>query len=168
MDDFSSFVRSWETYYLLAGTAAATLIGLLFVAISVGQESFRARASTHLQLFGGLTFNSFFYVLLVSILFLIPGMTEWGLGLPLLVLGALTLFGAVLQYRQARKIPSHRFGTNVARRFYVPIFCLAGVTVIGALVLFHVWQGLYGLVPVVIFLLASASQNAWALLTQPA
>lgn len=166
MDDFSQFVSSWETYYLLSGTAAATLIGLLFVAISVGQESFRARASTHLQLFGGLTFNSFFYVLLISILFLIPGMNEWGLGLPLLFLGLSALIGAVLQHRQARRIPSHRFGTDVARRFYVPMICLAGVTVIGGLVLFHVWQSLYGLVAVVIFLLASASQNAWALLTQ--
>ena len=31
MTEFQQLVANWETFYLLAGTAAATLIGLLFV-----------------------------------------------------------------------------------------------------------------------------------------
>lgn len=61
--EFSEVISSWETYYLLVGTAAVTLIGLLFVAITINIDTFRRRTGTDVQLFGVLTFNSFFYVL---------------------------------------------------------------------------------------------------------
>ena len=39
MDDgFAAAVAAWHDFYLLAGTAAATLIGLIFVALSLNPE----------------------------------------------------------------------------------------------------------------------------------
>jgi hypothetical protein len=32
---FPELIKEWETFYLMVGTAAATLIGLLFVAVSI-------------------------------------------------------------------------------------------------------------------------------------
>jgi CDP-diglyceride synthetase len=93
MSDFAQQVSGWETFYLLTGTAAATLIGLLFVAISVGRESIEAKATRDLSLFGALTFNCFLYVLVISIHFLIPELSRTWLGLPLVVLGLLALIG---------------------------------------------------------------------------
>jgi hypothetical protein len=49
MSGFSQQISGWETFYLLTGTAAATLIGLLFVAISVGKESIEAKATRDLS-----------------------------------------------------------------------------------------------------------------------
>jgi uncharacterized membrane protein YidH (DUF202 family) len=164
MPEFSRLVSGWETFYLLTGTAAATLIGLLFVAISVGKESTEARVTKDLALFGALTFNCFFYVLVISILFLIPELNRAAIGLLLAGLGALALAGAVLQWRQARTIAHDIFGGKISRRFSTPVFSLVLVVSIGLLTLFGVDWGLYGLVVAVILLLASASQNAWALL----
>jgi hypothetical protein len=164
MSDFAQLVSGWETFYLLTGTAAATLIGLLFVAISVGREAVEAKATRDLALFGALTFNCFFYVLVISILFLIPDLNRVWLGLPLTFLGGLALIGALVQWRQARIIPSDHLGTRVSSRFGVPVLSLLLIVAIGLLTLLGVDGALYGLVVAVILLLASASQNAWALL----
>jgi hypothetical protein len=162
--EFAHLVLGWETFYLLTGTAAATLIGLLFVAISVGKDSVEAKATRDLALFGALTFNCFFYVLVISILFLIPDLSRVALGMPLALLGALALIGASFQWRQARTIPPERFGTQVSGRFAVPMLSLSLIIVIGLMTTLGLDRSLYGLVVAVILLLASASQNAWALL----
>jgi hypothetical protein len=164
MSDFASLVSGWETYYLLTGTAAATLIGLLFVAISVGRETVEAKAFRDLALFGALTFNCYFYVLVISILFLIPSLTRAALGLSLAGLGLVALVGAFVQRRKARTIPTEWFGAQLTGRFTVPLISLALVVLVGALVASGVEWSLYGLVVAVILLLASASQNAWALI----
>ena len=78
MTDISPIITTWETFYLLAGTAAATLIGLLFVAISINIDLFHAQSRLDFQIFGALTFNCFFYVLLIALLFLVPGLTPTG------------------------------------------------------------------------------------------
>ena len=164
MSEFSRLVSEWETFYLLTGTAAATLIGLLFVAISVGSETVEAKAKRDLALFGALTFNCFFYVMVISILFLIPGISRFWLGIPLAVLGLLALAGTTVQRRQSKTIPPDRFGRPVAGRFTAPILALLLIVVIGVMTAFGVGWSLYGLVVAIISLLASASQNAWALL----
>ncbi len=116
------------------------------------------------MLFGALTFNCFFYVLMISILFLIPGLSKLWLGLPLAVLGGLASIGALVQWRQARTMPSDRFRRPIAGRFGVPVFSLFMIVAIGLLTVLGATWSLYGLVVVIILLLASASQNAWALL----
>jgi hypothetical protein len=166
MTDFSQIVTDWETFYLLTGTAAATLMGLLFVAVSINIEAFHEQARPDMQHFAALTFNCFFYALLVSILFLVPKLSPPGLGIPLLLLGGLGLANAMMQQRRARRIQINGRGTSIASRFTVPILCLAGLTIIGAGVILQITQSLYGLVPVIIFLLASASVNAWTLLVR--
>jgi hypothetical protein len=35
MTAFTDAIHEWETFYLLTGTAGVTLIGLLFIAISI-------------------------------------------------------------------------------------------------------------------------------------
>lgn len=164
MSDFAQLVSGWETFYLLTGTAAATLIGLLFVAISVGRESVESTATGDLSLFGALTFNCFFYVLVISILFLIPELSRAWLGLPLVLLGLLALIGALVQWRAARSIPTDRFGMQVSRRFGAPIFSLILIIGAGLLIVLGMDWSLYCLVAAVVLLLASASQNAWFLL----
>jgi len=164
MSDFAQFESDWETFYLLTGTAAATLIGLLFIAVSIHIEIFNRKPYSHFSHFAALTFNCFFYVLLISILFLIPNQSPLGLGIPLAVLGALTTFNAIIQQRASRKVQAEGVGANLTSRFNVPILTLFGLTVIGILVILEYAWSLYLLVAVIILLLGSAAQNAWALL----
>ena len=164
MSDFAQLVSDWETFYLLAGTAAATLIGLLFIAVSIHIEIFNRQPYSHLSHFAALTFNCFFYVLLISILFLIPNQSPLGVGIPLVVLGGLTTINAIIQQRASRKVQFRSEGARLASRFNVPILTLFGLTVIGVLVILKYAWSFYFLVAVIILLLGSAAQNAWALL----
>ncbi len=161
---FSQTIGTWQSFYLLVGTAAATLIGLLFVAVSINIDAFRQRASRDLQHFAALTFNCFFYVLIFAIVFLVPDQSPLGLGLPLLVLGSLAFVNTVIQQRRTRKIQGGMGDVRLAQRFIVPSLCLFGLIVVAIALMLGDTLSLYGLVIIVILLLGSAAQNAWALL----
>jgi hypothetical protein len=148
----------------MMGTAAATLIGLLFVGLSLNIEMIQREAYADLQLLAMQTFNSFFYVLLFAVLFLIPHQVPMGLGLPLLSIGGLGLLNMVRQASRTRKISRAWGKSTVAQRFTLPVISLVGVVAISVSVLMGQTASLYWLVPVMILLLASASQNAWDLL----
>jgi hypothetical protein len=160
--EFTQAINSWQTFYLLVGTAAVTLIGLLFVAVTINIEAFRR--NTDMQLFGALTFNCFFYVLFLAIFFVIPGQSPLGLGVPLLLLGGLALVNAFQQYRRAQKMRRAEEKTSIAQRFIVPMVCLLLWVIISIAILLAIAPALYGLVAVALLLLGSASQNAWELL----
>jgi hypothetical protein len=166
MTDFASVVRSWETFYLLTGTAAATLIGLLFVAISIHIEVFTRRVASGLKHFAALTFNCYFYILLIAIFFLIPALSPLGLGIPLSLLGILGSANAAVQQSNARKTSPDRQGGRLASRFTGPMLSLAGLALMGVAIALKIGLSFYGVVIVIVLLLASASQNAWALLIQ--
>jgi hypothetical protein len=165
--DFSETIKSWETFYVLVGTAAVTLIGLLFVAIMINIEAFRRRPDTDLQLFGVLTFNSFFYVLILAILFVIPGQSPLGLGVLSFVLGGTGLLNTARQFLRALKLQRSGTQRNMAWRFIGPLLCLFLLMVISIAIMLGSTQVLYGLVAVAVFLLGSAAQNAWVLLMRP-
>jgi hypothetical protein len=160
MNNIQASIVEWHPFYQLAGTAAATLIGLLFIAVSIHIDVFRRKSSAELQFFAALTFNCFFYVLLLSMAFLIPGLTPFWLGLPLLVFGLLALAGALIQRRRARKDPI------ITGRFTLPIIGLIIWVIFAALLLVQVEQSLYGFVLVIFFFLTSASRNAWDLMVR--
>ena len=161
---FTNTIAEWETFYLLTGTAAATLMGLLFVAVSIHVETFHQRTSNEMHLFAVLTFNCFFYVLLISIVFLIPHITGLGLGLPLLLFGLLAVVSTLIQQRRARKAHPGSGQAGFASRFNLPIVSLILLVLSSIGVLVGSSLGLYGYVAVIILLLMSASLNAWSLL----
>ena len=164
MDEFTHIVSQWETFYLLTGTAAATLIGLLFIAVSINVEAFRGSIHRDLQRFATLTFNCFFYVLLISMFFLIPDLSPLALGLPMLLLGLLGLGNAMLQQRRMRRSQSSQRGPGMATSFYIPMLSLLILAIVGLGTIFQYTQSFYLLVLVIIFLLGSAAVNAWTLL----
>lgn len=154
MDAFAQSVGSWQVFYLMVGTAAATLIGLLFIGISLHIDRMRSSETRELLLLGGLTFNSFFYVLLFAIFFLIPGPTPTALGAELFLLGTLGLVSGLIQFNRAWK-------TVEVWRFVIPLVALIAVLVISLTVFAGQTGGFYWLVIVMVVLLVSASRNAW-------
>src|SRR5713101_1159897 len=89
---FAQGIQGWHDFYLLVGTAAATLLGLLFVAVSFNLDVIADQSHANLRATAGLTFNSFLYILIFSLLFLIPNPTPLQLGVPLLCVGSLGMF----------------------------------------------------------------------------
>lgn len=71
-------MREWHEFYTLAGTAGATLVGLMFVAASVGSASWSRRAA--LRVFLSATVVHFSSVLCVSLCVLapLPGVLVFG------------------------------------------------------------------------------------------
>ncbi len=168
MTEFTEVVRGWETFYLLVGTAAVTLIGLLFVAVSLNIEAFRRNLEADIQLFGVLTFNSFFYVLILAIVFVIPGQTPINLGVLLFALGIIGFLNTANQFRRSRKVHPAGKMSFITWRFIGPMLCLLLLAAIAVGIMLGYTGLMYGLVAVAVYLLGSAAQNAWVLLMRRA
>ncbi len=166
MDTFTEAIHTWETFYLLTGTAGVTLIGLLFIAISINVELFRNKFSGNLRLFAALTFNSFFYIFILAVLFLIPNITSIGLGILIMILGIVGGINTILQQRKARNKQKKGLKLDITSRFIMPIICLGALVLLSVGILLQKEVSLYGIVLIIILLLGSASQNAWVLLVE--
>jgi hypothetical protein len=78
---FAVAAASWQNFYVLCGTAAATLIGLMFVAVTFGASQVTyAESIPSARAFIDPPFYHFVHVLLGSCLLLIPSMTATTLG----------------------------------------------------------------------------------------
>jgi hypothetical protein len=87
-------LHDWQNFYMLTGTASATLIGLLFVAVSIsmGTNLSLRQAKTSLRTFVEPTLLSYVQALALSCVAIMPLSTPLLLGALLLVLAALDLF----------------------------------------------------------------------------
>lgn len=90
-------LHDWQNFYVLTGTASATLIGLLFVAvsISVGTHLMVSRAMNLFRTFVNPILLFYFQVLLVSCLAVMPLQGSLFLGGVLMVLGSVNSFLAL-------------------------------------------------------------------------
>ncbi len=149
----------------MVGTAAATLIGLLFVGLSLNAEVVTGKANADLRMLARQTFASFMLVLVFALLFLVPQQGSESLGLPLLCLDAFGLYSTVSRFRETRRKPPRAWGSgSLTRRFVLPALCFVVLFIVAVSVLLGQTSGLYWLVPVLIALIFDASLNAWDLL----
>jgi hypothetical protein len=81
VNPFASVATNWQNFYLLLGTAAATLIGLMFVAVTFGSSRIdRVERPEIMRAFLDPTLSHFVQVLVTACLFLIPPMTSTIIG----------------------------------------------------------------------------------------
>jgi len=84
MDTFAKVIEDWHDFYMMIGAAASTLVGLLFVSLSLKVDVVTHEANADLRELAIQTFTSFLNVIMISVLFLIPRQEPLGLRLPLL------------------------------------------------------------------------------------
>ena len=89
----SSPIAAWSSYYVIIGSSAGALTGLMFVVIALGAESRGVRSEEGVRAFGTPVLVHFCQVLFLSAFMSIPGHTISSLAL---VLGARGLGGVVL------------------------------------------------------------------------
>ncbi|HXK16333.1 MAG TPA: hypothetical protein VNG33_00915 [Polyangiaceae bacterium] len=99
---FSAVAQSWQNFYLLVGEAAATLVGLMFVAVTFGSSLVTAETSPTARAFLDPTFTHFVQILFTACLLTIPSMGPTVLGALLLVLAVLRLAALFRVYRHMR------------------------------------------------------------------
>ncbi len=164
MDEFAQAVSAWHDFYMMVGTASATLVGLLFVSLSLNVHAIANPANQDLRALANQTFSTFLYILIFAIVFLIPQQDPIGLGLPLLMVGGYGLYRTVRHFLETRSSKPRDWRGSIARRFITPLVCFVVLITISISMLQGKTWGLYWLIPVMIVLIIAASINAWDLL----
>jgi hypothetical protein len=86
---FAAAAASWHTFYSLVGTAGATLVGLMFVAVTFGASLVKPETANVARAFIDPPFRHFVQVLFTSCLVVIPRMPPWLLGAMVAGVGAM-------------------------------------------------------------------------------
>lgn len=94
-DTLSQTLRDWQTFYFLVGGAAAGLVGLTFVAITVGSGTITKQNIAGLRTFVNPSLIHFIYVLVTSAVVVMPGITRMQLGILLMLAGLVSAGRAV-------------------------------------------------------------------------
>ena len=165
---FAQAVEGWHEFYLLAGTAAVTLVGLLFVALSFHLDTLLDDSRAHLLALARQTFGAYLYVLVISLVFLIPGGSARVLGTALTVASAVYLgllfFRTRTTVREADPSGHDRFRSRRMRMMAIVLLLGLGASLAIAFTHDPGWLPLF--VTVVLLQLANAAWTSWDLLVQ--
>jgi hypothetical protein len=158
--------HSWHDFYLLVGTASATLVGLMFVAATLGASVFTEQHRNAMQAFISPTVVNFAAALFICIGVMVPSQTWLSLGLLLAAGGVAGLVYAGRVWVQM--IVRRRFPVDaIDRMFYatVPVLGYLLVLAAGALLLLHTaWSAEVTAAALVVLLFAGV-RNAWDMTT---
>src|SRR5262245_4218950 len=83
----AALIHAWHDFYLLVGTASATLVGLMFVTASIGAQVFTERNREAMRAFISPTVVHFTAVLLICMAAMMPAQDRLLLMLLLLLGG---------------------------------------------------------------------------------
>ena len=120
----SGLLHEWHDFYLLLGTASATLVGLMFVAASIGTTVFSEKHSVALQAFITPTVVHFAAVLFACLVNMMP-IHSWE------TLGTLLAVGGIAGVAHSGRvlmqlIIRHRFKVDVVDRMYYAVIPMVG------------------------------------------
>ena len=157
-------LASWQPLYLTAGAAAATLVGLLFVGLSlhirvvVAQPDVRSLARV--------TLTEFFVVLLVALALLQPTDSSAQVGYWLVAISVISGALIVRPVVDGVRSGGGRIGSSMLiARFGVSALSFLGLAVAGALFIGgNTTAALDLLLPVLVLALVVAVRNTWDLL----
>ncbi|HYB50436.1 MAG TPA: hypothetical protein VED47_04920 [Burkholderiaceae bacterium] len=157
-------LHAWENFYIVAGSAAAQLIGLLFVMITLGARLSRSRAARGVHVFLTPTLVHFGGVLFDSLVMLAPWPSAWPACALLVAVGLAGMGYAGLVLGMLRKVDYTELGRG-DRFVYAGAPAVANLLLIGgALALpFQTELGTYTIAGSVALLLFVALRDAWDL-----
>ncbi len=161
--NFAELLHAWHDFYVLIGTAAATLIGLMFVAASIASSYMTEQHKAGLQAFFSPTVVHFATVLITCVVILAP-LAVASLAALLLVIGGVGLgYASFVWVRMGRG--GFTATIDLADRFWYALSPVAGhvLLVAAALILLvpRDGHGLEVLAIAVVLLLLAGIRNAW-------
>ena len=160
-------MQAWFDFYAVIGAAAATLTGLLFVAMSMNAAAALAKGPEGSRRLAEQAFENYLAVLMVSLLALYPDMTLTSFGrITLMVTATWTVWVLVRLYQAASEPSVHETRSVALRRhlstligFGLLIYAAARMAVDGT-------DTRDTLAAANIVLLFSATEKAWGLLNR--
>jgi hypothetical protein len=167
MDIFPEMLRSWQNFYFMMGGVAATLLGLMFVAVSLGLGLVTDENRDSIKTFVNPSIFYFVAVLVLCSLMLIPELNPNALAIILLLLGIIAvkrvLPFANRLFQAARKFQDFDLQEWLFQIIF-PVLSNLLVMVLALLFYLNYWQiAFLGLWLVIILLLLSAISNTWSL-----
>jgi len=167
--DMPHFVERWHDFFLLSGTAAATLVGLLFLSLSFNLEVLIHETKAHLLEHARAIMLSFTFVLVVSLSFLVPQLT---FQFAALMLCAFSLIALVFQAWRSLKFGATKLTAHegfLRRRTGLLIFGYVLALINGLRMLFTPEPKLvFNMVGIICLLLGNAVGSSWDLLVRVA
>jgi len=159
----SSLLHDWHDFYVLVGTASATLVGLMFVAVSIGTAIFNEDRRNAVTAFITPTVTHFAAVLLACFVATMPSHTWYTLGE---LLGAGAFAGSVYSGRLVvQMIFRRRFKIDLEDRMFYALLPLSGylLALVAAVLLCNRSATFSAdlIAVAVLTLLCAAIRNAW-------
>jgi len=156
------FLHSWHDFYLLVGTASATLVGLMFVAASIGAHIFTESNRRGTGAFISPTVVHFASTLFLCAAGTVPAHTWLTLAVVVTLVGVIGAgySGNVLVQMLVRR----HFTVDVVDRLFYALFPLVGYFVVLAaagLLFARLESGLATLAVGLLTLLLAGLRNAW-------
>jgi hypothetical protein len=167
--EWLDYIESWHEFYLMAGTAAVTLAGLLFVAISIHIETLIHETRQHLLVLARAILFSFVMVLTLSLMMLVPPQSMKLVGAEMLLVGV--VFTAVTVGQLRARVTEHPdFPISVFRRRLAPtVIGYAIVAITGAaLILLRESHLIMNVIGAICMVLGNAVGASWELLVRTA
>ena len=163
-----SLLSNWQNFYMIMGTAAATLTGLMFVATSLvaGIETHVPTANAGISAFNTPTVVHFGIVLLLAGVLSAPWQTFSSLGLLLGLVGLGMVFYSIIVLRRMRRVP-HYQSTLEDWLWYMAFPFFANILLIVAAFVLPKYppSALYIVGLAMLLLLLVGIRNAWDMVT---
>ena len=156
-------LETWHEFYILLGTAGLTLTGLLFVVISLGPRVAADRHAVNVRAFVSPNAVFFTTALVVSSLFLVPGLSATVIGVLLCLDAAASL--VYLAYTRAHQQWRHNKLPLVDWIWFVgmPLLSYLLILFAGVGFLVDVSFAMYDVAVGLILLVMTGIRNAWDL-----
>jgi len=159
----SSVLTPWSNFYIMIGSAAASLTGLMFVVITLGAEAQTVSSDKGVRAFVTPTVVHFCIALVISVYLSSPGQTPVSIGAGCAILGlagllyvgsAMLIAGGLREYQPVRE--------DWIWHGAFPILAYIGFLVVAVVVCTgHLTGGLRVLAADTVFILLTAIHNAW-------
>lgn len=165
---FSQALDAWVPYFAAVAGVAATLLGLLFVSVSLRLNLFREAGVADVRDFAALVFGQYLAVVVLGLTALFPDTRPATLGVPALLLGALGIGWGLhtgRQYLRLNRAPGTRRPWSLAACGIHLAAASALIAAAGWLLVRRDSEPLPWLAGTELVLLVAASAGAWVLLS---
>lgn len=161
-------IQAWHDYFGMLGAASATLLGLLFVSVSINAETILGSAHKYSMHLAEQAFHNYIATVVLSLMVFYPGISNGSLGLTILFLSGLYSARLAIRVYKAMRAPRGAESRFDAVRRYGATLCGFVMLALGGALMLQDKQ----LQPIIamggLVLIVSATAISWQLLVRVA
>jgi len=162
--NFSQIVAEWQPFYATIAEATATLLGLLFVAVSLNRAHLDLKENADLMSLARQTFATYLFILTFSITVLIPKQSGKGLGIPLTFIGIYGLYFVLKE--MVLHVNKIKISISIRRYGWALLAFILMISSSIHVITHEDSDSLYHMVSSMFMLLVSATKSSWILLVE--